>query len=50
MDESDLVLQVGTLSSILKEGKYKPVIQIDYKRSAFQDGEDFRITLDQDLN
>ena len=49
MDESDLVLQVGTLNSILKEGKYKPVIQIDYKRSAFQDGEDFRITLDQDL-
>jgi hypothetical protein len=49
MDESDLVLQVGTLNSILKDGKYKPVIQIDYKRSAFQDGEDFRVTLDQDL-
>jgi VTC domain len=49
MDESDLVLQVGTLNSILKEGKYKPIIQIDYKRSAFQNGEDFRVTLDQDL-
>jgi hypothetical protein len=49
MDESDLVLQVGTLNAILKEGKYKPVVKIDYRRSAYQDGEDFRVTLDQDL-
>lgn len=49
MDESDLVLQVGTLNSILKEGKYEPVVQIDYKRSAFQNGENFRVTLDEDV-
>ena len=49
MDESDLILKVGSLNAILKEGKYRPVVQIDYKRSAFQDGEDFRVTLDQDL-
>lgn len=49
MDESDLILHVGTLNAILKEGKYEPVVQIDYKRSAFQNGEDFRVTLDQDL-
>jgi len=49
MDKTELILKIGELNAILKEGHYLPVIQIDYKRSAFQRGEDFRITLDQDL-
>jgi hypothetical protein len=49
MSKTDLILKMGELNYIMKEGYYKPIVKIDYNRSAYQNGENFRVTLDEDL-
>jgi SPX domain protein involved in polyphosphate accumulation len=49
MNKTDLILNIKDINHVLNSGNYKPVINIKYKRQAFQTGEDFRVTVDEFL-
>jgi hypothetical protein len=49
MDETDIIMKTHELNHELKEGNYKPVVEINYKRIAFKKDESFRVTIDQDI-
>jgi SPX domain protein involved in polyphosphate accumulation len=48
-DRDDVTTQAKLINYLLLINKCKPVVDIFYKRYAFQDGNDLRCTIDQDL-
>ena len=49
MDKDDIFTKAKLINYLLVINKCKPVVDILYKRYAYQDGDDFRVTIDQDI-
>ena len=47
--EAETIVKARMLNEMLKKGKYKPVVEIHYRRESFEADDGFRITIDQDL-
>lgn len=49
MDKDEVLTKAKLINYLLMINKCKPVVDILYKRYAYQDGEELRVTIDQDI-